>query len=94
MRMPRSTALHMSYTVRAATDTAVRASISTPVLAEVRAVAVISIRLWAWSSSKSTFTWFRGKGWQRGINSEVLLAPMMPASWAMVSTSPFFIKPS
>src|SRR4051794_15006501 len=31
MRMPRSTALHMSYTVNAATDTAVKASISTPV---------------------------------------------------------------
>ena len=31
MRMPRSTALHMSYTVSAATAAAVSASISTPV---------------------------------------------------------------
>ncbi len=44
MHMPRSAALHMSYTVSAATLTAVRASISTPVLPVVRAVASTSIQ--------------------------------------------------
>src|SRR5215813_3668803 len=40
----RSTALHMSYTVSAATATAVKASISTPVLPVTRATLSISIR--------------------------------------------------
>src|SRR6185436_18238765 len=42
MLMPRSTALHMSYTVSAATAAAVRASISTPVRDVTRTVARIS----------------------------------------------------
>ena len=39
--IPRSMALSMSYKVNAATETAVKASISTPVCALVEAVAVI-----------------------------------------------------
>src|SRR5215467_5019510 len=42
MLMPRSTALHMSYTVSAATAAAVKASISTPVRPVTRTVARIS----------------------------------------------------
>src|SRR3989338_129740 len=42
--IPLSIALHMSYIVRAATETAVNASISTPVLPDVFAIAVISMQ--------------------------------------------------
>ena len=44
-RIVRSTALHMSYIVNAATDTAVSASISTPVCPATLQVASISIAL-------------------------------------------------
>ena len=33
-------------------------------------------------------------GWHMGISSAVRLAPMIPATWATASTSPFFIPPS
>jgi len=44
MTIDLSTALHMSYIVKAATDTAVRASISTPVLPQIPIVALICIK--------------------------------------------------
>ena len=31
----------------------------------------------------------RGSGWQSGISSAVRFAAMIPASWAVVSASPF-----
>mmetsp|Transcript_13747 Transcript_13747/g.38726 ORF Transcript_13747/g.38726 Transcript_13747/m.38726 type:complete len:292 (-) Transcript_13747:33-908(-) len=49
-------ALHMSYTVSAATVQAVRASISTPVLPVVLALDVISTQLVLCSSAQSTLT--------------------------------------
>src|SRR4051812_30450907 len=52
--IPESIALAMSYTVKAATDTAVSASISTPVCAVVSATPVISTRASPTSSVTST----------------------------------------
>ena len=83
----------MSYTVSAATDTAVSASISTPVFAVVRTVAVISIAPRASSGSSETSMPVSGSGWQSGISSCVRFAAMMPAICAVVSTSPFAAPP-
>ena len=46
------------------------------------------------SSSKLISTLVRCSRWQRGISSEVFLAPMIPATRATPSTSPFPISPS
>src|SRR5262245_11487953 len=85
--MPRSTAFSMSYSVSAATDTATRASISTPVRATVptRAVIVYPDRC----GLSSTSTWVNGRGWQSGTISDVRFAAMIPASRAVWSGSPF-----
>ncbi len=40
-------------------------------------------------TSSSTSTWSSGSGWQSGISLLVSLAPMIPASFAVVSASPF-----
>ena len=60
MHMALSTALHMSYKVRAATLTPVSASISTPVFAPVATVHVISIAEGFTSNANSTCS--MGKG--------------------------------
>src|SRR4051794_33751947 len=81
-----STALTMSTTVRPATATAVRASISTPVRSVVRTVAVMSTPSSA--TSRSTVTDDRASGWHRGIRAGVCLAPMIPARRATARVSP------
>src|SRR6185369_16633595 len=79
--------------VRQATETAVSASISTPVgpvtftLARTRQPGSFA------SGSISTVTFDSASGWQSGINSEVRLAAMMPAMRAVPSTSPFLALP-
>jgi len=90
MMIPLSIALHMSYTVRAAIATAVKASISTPVLEVVLARLWILIELVPGSSLNSTCIWLRGSGWQSGIKLDVCLPPIIPAIWETVKTSPFF----
>src|ERR1700722_10248765 len=77
MRMPRSTDLHMSYTVSAATEAAVSASISTPVCPVVLTVAAISTALSVTSNSSDTA--LIGNGWHSGMSSAVRLDAMMPA---------------
>ena len=97
MVMPRSTALHMSYTVNRATWTAVSASISTPVGPTVSTVAVHSTEGAKCSVSsnqaKSIATRVNASGWHSGMSSLVFFAAMMPATRAMPSTSPFFAVP-
>ncbi len=62
--MPRSTDLHMSYTVSAATDTATMASISTPVLAVIFAWATISKH--AFGKRKVDLNRFQGERMTQG----------------------------
>ena len=81
-----STALIMSKTVNAAEETAVSASISTPVTPRVFTEA--SIRTKSVPRSKSTVILPRGSGWQRGMISGVRLAPIMPATRATGRASP------
>src|SRR6478736_3535710 len=79
--------------VRQATETAVSASISTPVgpvtftLARTRQPGSVA------SGSISTVTFDSASGWQSGISSAVRLAAMMPAMRAVPSTSPFLALP-
>src|SRR5690349_18305463 len=79
--------------VRHATETAVSASISTPVgpvtLTVARTMQPGSFASGAMSSS----TLDSASGWQSGISSEVRLAAMMPAILAVPSTSPFLALP-
>jgi hypothetical protein len=91
MTIDGSTALTMSYTVSAATATAVRASISTPVRAAVRTVASMSKPRGV--GVRSTCTLDRGREWQSGISVAVCLAAMMPASRAACTGSPFLVVP-
>src|SRR5882762_3207479 len=79
--------------VRQAIDTAVSASISTPVGPVTFTVARITQPGSVWSGAMSTVTFDNASGWQSGINSEVRLAAMMPAMRAAPSTSPFFALP-
>jgi len=62
--MPRSTALHMSYNVRAAIEAAVSASISTPVWPVNVQVAVMWTLCSAGNGCNSTFTLLNISGWQ------------------------------
>src|SRR5690606_2161659 len=84
-------ALHMSYTVSAATVAPVRASISTPVRCTV--FTVHSIR-----SSRSpcqsiaSFTPSIGSGWQNGISSWVRLTAMVPAITAVSTIPPLALR--
>src|SRR3954447_9006750 len=79
--------------VRQATDTAVNASISTPVgpvtLTVARTTQPGSLR----SGVISTVTFDNASGWHNGIRSEVRFAAIMPASRAAPSTSPFLAFP-
>src|SRR5215471_18982240 len=79
--------------VSAATEAAVNASISTPVRPVTLHVAAISMACLAGSGVSSTETDESANGWHRGIRSGVRLAPMIPASRATDSTSPFFTRP-
>src|SRR3954471_1717883 len=79
--------------VRQATETAVSASISTPVGPETFTSAVTRTPGSASSIMQSTATFDRRRGWQSGISSCVRFAAMMPASRAVPSTSPFLASP-
>ena len=97
MVIQRSTALHMSYTVSAATDAAVIASISTPVCPEQRATARMRSAVLprgAGRASNVTSTWESSSGWQSGIRSGVRLAAMIPARRAAPRTSPLAAFPA
>eukprot|EP00315_Gephyrocapsa_oceanica_P033162 CAMPEP_0185424752 /NCGR_PEP_ID=MMETSP1365-20130426/13453_1 /TAXON_ID=38817 /ORGANISM="Gephyrocapsa oceanica, Strain RCC1303" /LENGTH=250 /DNA_ID=CAMNT_0028028703 /DNA_START=251 /DNA_END=1003 /DNA_ORIENTATION=- len=94
MTIPLDAALHMSYTVSAATDAAVIASISTPVPAVHEALAVMCSECAAASSSKSTDACDIGTGWQSGMRSAVRLAASTPATRATASTSPLALSDS
>ena len=72
--------------VRAATDAAVRASISTPVLAVVAAEAVMATPLFV--TVVITSMKVSGSGWHIGISSDVFLAAWMPAMRATSSGLP------
>src|SRR3990170_2175099 len=78
--------------VRAATETAVNASISTPVWLVTLTVAVISIHFLIGCGSKDMSTEVIFKGWHNGITSPAFFAAMMPATLATPSTSPFLIS--
>ena len=77
--------------VRQATETAVSASISTPVWPLVRTRAVTESP--PSSSATRTSTLDSISGWQSGISSLVFLAAMMPAISAVARTSPFLASP-
>mmetsp|Transcript_63347 Transcript_63347/g.125237 ORF Transcript_63347/g.125237 Transcript_63347/m.125237 type:complete len:241 (-) Transcript_63347:140-862(-) len=81
-------ALHISYTVSAATVAAVRASISTPVAAVHVAVASMSRACASGRSRRLTATCDSATGWQSGMSSDVRFAAMMPARRAVTSTLP------
>src|SRR4051812_891269 len=78
--------------VRQATDTAVNASISTPVWPVTRTVARTTRPVL--SGAMSTATCVIGRGWQSGINSCVFFAARIPAMRAAPSTSPFLALPA
>ena len=80
MQMSVDTALHMSYTVRAATLTAVSASISTPVFPVVRASLCILTEALSGSRTSRTPTLLSTMLWQSGMSALVCFAPMMPAA--------------
>src|SRR3546814_880310 len=77
MRVPRSTAVHMSETVRAATVTAVSASISTPVRPFSLQVAVMSTAERSSSRVSSTFTEVRARAEARPRPREPPVMRMM-----------------
>src|SRR5437879_8301706 len=79
--------------VRQATDTAVSASISTPVGPVTLTVARTMQPGSFLSGVMSRVTFDSASGWQSGISSEVRLAAMMPAMRAVPSTSPFLALP-
>src|ERR1700760_596376 len=72
--------------VRAATDAAVRASISTPVLAVVAADAEMTTPLFV--TVVMTSMKVSGIGWHIGISSDVFFAPWMRATRATSSGLP------
>ena len=92
MRISRCTALHISYTVSAATLAAVSASISTPVSPWQRT----SLRMCraASSASNEMSTFVSSSGWHIGMSSLFFFAAMMPATCATASTSPLPMEPS
>src|SRR5436853_3785912 len=77
--------------VSAATDTAVSASISTPVCAVVRTRASMTYPFF--DGVSSTLMCVSGSGWHSGISDEVCFAARMPASFAVCSGSPFATSP-
>src|ERR1041385_454433 len=79
--------------VRHATDTAVYASISTPVGPVTFTVARTMQPGSFLSGVMSTATFDSASGWHSGMSSDVRFAAMMPASRAAPSTSPFLALP-
>ena len=79
--------------VRQATETAVSASISTPVRPVVRTSAVTARPGSDSSGSTLTATAVSGSGWQSGMRSPVRFAAIVPASSAIRATSPFAAPP-
>src|SRR5580704_2390809 len=79
--------------VRQATETAVSASISTPVWPDTFTRAVTRMPGSLASGVTSTSTCDNNRGWHSGISSWVRLAAMMPAMRAVPSTSPFLASP-
>src|SRR4029453_13191003 len=79
--------------VRQATDTAVSASISTPVGPVTLTVARTMQPGSFLSGVMSSVTLDSASGWHSGISSDVRLAAMMPAIRAAPSTSPFLALP-
>src|SRR5436853_3202182 len=77
--------------VSAATDTAVSASISTPVCAVVRTRASMTYPFF--DGVSSTLMCVSGSGWHSGMSDEVCFAARMPASFAACSGSPFATSP-
>src|SRR5690348_2642602 len=90
----RSTALSMSNKVRQATDTAVSASISTPVTPLARTSDATRNPGSSLSMSIATSTLVSGSGWHSGMSSAVRLAAMTPASSAVLITDPFGVVPA
>jgi hypothetical protein len=89
---PLSSALTMSTNASAATDTAVSASISTPVRSAVRTVA--SMRTPSSVTSRSTTAPCTPITCASGSSSGVRFAAAMPEMRATASTSPFGTAPS
>src|SRR5882724_9552653 len=79
--------------VRHATDTAVSASISTPVGPVTFTLARTMQPGSLLSGVMSSVTFDSASGWHSGIRSEVRFAAMMPAIRAAPSTSPFLALP-
>src|SRR5262249_37355070 len=79
--------------VRQATDTAVIASISTPVWPVTLTIACTTRPGSLWSGWTSTAILVIGSGWQSGISLWVCFAAMIPAMRAAPSTSPFLALP-
>ena len=77
--------------VSAAIETAVSASISTPVRSAIFTVAKIATP--SSTTLISTFTLEIAIGWQSGINSGVFFAPIIPAIRAVEITSPLGVVP-
>jgi len=88
----RSTPFTMSTTASAATVTAVRASISTPVRSAVRTVAVMAT--WSSAISRSTAAPCTPITCARGSRSGTRFAAAIPATRATARTSPFGTVPS
>src|SRR5690606_39152699 len=84
----------MSYAARRETVTAVSASISTPVRAWTRTVAVARRPEPSGAMSTSTSIEDSGSGWQRGSRSAVRLAAWIPAILATTRGSPFGVRPA
>src|SRR3989442_557075 len=74
-------------------ETAVSASISTPVWPRVLTVTAMATAERAWSTSNSTETPVSRSGWHIGISSQVRLAAITAATWATARTSPFLMPP-
>lgn len=86
--------LSMSYTVRAAMDAPIMASISTPVLWVTRTVQSTWMTLPSSTRFMSTLQSSIGRGWQKGIKSLVRFAACTPATMAVVKTGPFLLMTS
>ena len=84
-------ALHMSYTVSAATVAPVSASISTPVRCVVRTVQSIRNSR-SPAQSMAMLHPSIGSGWQKGIRSHVRLTAMVPATIAVSTIAPFLLR--
>ena len=92
MAAERSTPLTMSTTAKAATVTAVSASISTPVRSAVRTVAFSSTP--ASVICGSTLAPCTPITWARGSSSGTFLVAAIPAMRATANTSPLGTRPS